>query len=131
MREYEVVERVETYMKKKKFKTYREVPALDKKIDIVGVRNREIWAVEAKVKDWKRALQQAVTDRLFVDRVYVALWHEFAGRADEEIYGKFGIGIMSVDGSVEIIKPAKKSKIAHASLVKKLTDGLRGENGKN
>ena len=40
-----------------------------------------IVAVEAKVKNWRRALQQAYRDKLFADRVYVALPEEFSAAA--------------------------------------------------
>jgi hypothetical protein len=44
-----------------------------------------IIAVEAKLKNWRQAIQQAYRDRLFADRVYVALPSEHASSAIENI----------------------------------------------
>jgi hypothetical protein len=57
-----------------------------------------IVAVEAKVIDWKRALQQAARNRLFANLSYVALPQAVAGRPSlyTEARG-LGIGVIAVD----------------------------------
>jgi hypothetical protein len=44
-----------------------------------------IIAVEAKLKNWRQAIQQAYRDRLFADRVYVALPSKYASGAIDNI----------------------------------------------
>jgi len=129
LNETAIVESVETYLNEQNFKTYTEVPALTKRIDIIGIGEGEIWAVEAKVRNWKQALRQANLDRLFADRVFVALWHEHITGVNEELFDKFGIGIMTVNGTVDIIKEARKSQIMHTSLVNSITESVGNMDG--
>ena len=96
-----------------------EVPLYRSKIDIVTVNpdNKQVVAIEAKISNWYRALQQATSYSMCADRVYLALWHEFIHRVDIEILDKYGIGLLSVNGSVEEVKKAKKSKFINKELI--------------
>jgi predicted RecB family endonuclease len=126
LREEKITARVENYLSGEGFMIKREVPALTKRIDIVGIRDGEVWTVEAKVSDWRRALQQANQNRIFGERPYVALWHRHLKNIEERLFDRFGIGIMSVNGDVEIVRPAKKSKVVHSSLAGSLKRYVRG-----
>ncbi len=120
MKEKEIVTRVESYLMEKGFKTFREVPALTKRIDIVGIGHEEVWTIEAKVRDWRHALRQANQNRIFGHRPYVALCHQYLGNIDEALFDRFGIGIMGIGRDVNIVKPAKKSEVVHTSLAETL-----------
>ena len=66
-------------------------------------------AIEAKVSKWKDALQQAVRNRLFTHRSYVALPNPLAERvANEEAFKRYGMGLISVtsSGNVELLREA-------------------------
>jgi len=120
------------------YKTYAEVPMLSRKIDLVSAKPdfSEVIAIEMKVQRWKDALQQALAYRIAADRVYVAMWHKYVHRIPIELFQKFGIGILSVNGVVEEKLVAKKSNNIHSTIASDLIGCLNsqqmvlgGENG--
>jgi len=134
--EHELISTIESALNKD-YLIEKEVPMIDKFIDVVAIpRNpneKEIIAIEAKINNWKRAIQQAITYRLCADKVYVAIWHEFRHRVDENVLDDFGIGLMEVNltfpsetknlriedsqvGTIQIIKEAKLNKNIHSSI---------------
>lgn len=119
IKETEIVNRVNQYLKNNGFSYKNEVKFLERKIDIVGVKNRKVVAIEAKVKDWKKALQQAITCKLCSHYVYVAFWHQCLPQ-NMFVFEKYGIGVMSVNGFVKIIKKAKKSDMIHKALINEM-----------
>lgn len=128
--EKEIYPQIESYLENEGFDYFREVQFLNRHIDLVCVNGEKIIAIEVKIKDWKRALQQALTCRLCVHEVYVAMWHEFAHRVPVELFGEYGIGLMSVDGTVNMVKKAGKSSIIHSSMLTKLLTTVKeGSNG--
>jgi len=64
-----------------------EVRITSNRVDVVYFEKKGsseigfIAAVEAKLHDWRRALQQAHRNKLFADRVYVALPAQFSSAA--------------------------------------------------
>ena len=63
-----------------------EVRITTNRVDIVYFERKNceiktIMAVEAKLKDWRRALQQAHRDKLFAERTYVALPEKYSAPA--------------------------------------------------
>lgn len=83
-----------------------------REIDLVCLEKckcSEVVAVEVKVKDWKRALRQSFKRLFYVDRCYIALSASYVERIDLDMIGKYGIGLISVDGKAEIIMKARKS----------------------
>ena len=97
-----------------------EVPFYRSKIDFVSVnpKNKEVIAIEAKISNWYRAIQQATSYTLCSNKVYLAMWYEFAHRVNTDVLDRYGIGLMSVNGTVDIIHKAKKSKDANKELIK-------------
>lgn len=65
---------------------------------------KRIVAVEAKIHDWRRALQQAVANTWFASHSYVLMpagrWHA-ALRQDA---GRLGIGVMIYDGKRTVVR---------------------------
>jgi len=91
---------VKHFSKADSFSIYREVAFLNKRIDIILVNKRtnEIWAVEAKISWWRKAIEQAKLTLLGVDKAYIALpMAKVDGlrRYREEIEG-LGIGFFGV-----------------------------------
>ncbi|MHA1363290.1 MAG: hypothetical protein ACTSP1_12290 [Candidatus Freyarchaeota archaeon] len=117
--EGEIVLKVKSYFQNQKYSVYSEVPMLSRHIDLVCVKPnfKEIVAIEAKVKDWKKALKQAKTYRLCAHKVYVALWYEYIHRAKSELFDSFGVGLLKVNDQVEEVQSPHRSKIIHPDLM--------------
>jgi hypothetical protein len=118
VRESLIKDRVTTHLNTKHFKVLEEVPFLDKRIDVLGYssKRRRIIAVEAKVANWQKALEQALTYRLVAEEVYVALWHDNIRRIELDQFKAFGIGVMDVNCRVMTLLDPSKSSIIHRSL---------------
>lgn len=72
----------------------------------------EVVTVEAKVTDWQSALQQAIRNRIFAHRSYVALPEPVATRvANAAGFVLHGVGVLAVSdsGSVEIRRAARRN----------------------
>jgi hypothetical protein len=82
-----------------------EVKVTANRVDVVYFEKKNnseigsIIAIEAKLHDWRRALQQAHRNKLFADRVYVALPARFSSAAITNIaeFRRVGIGLIVVD----------------------------------
>ncbi len=129
--EKEIYPQIESYLRKEGFDYFKEVQFLTRHIDVIGINRKKIIAIEVKIKDWKRALQQVLTCRLCAHEVYVAMWHEFAHRVPVELFKNYGIGLMSVDGTVNVVTKAKKSLIIHDSMLKNLLTMLKENKNEN
>lgn len=70
----------------------------------------EIVAVEAKVTNWKRAIDQAARNRIFAHRSFVALPDRVAQRVRlEPIFRQLGIGLLSV-GDKNAVSVLRRSR---------------------
>lgn len=92
----------------------REVSHYDKRIDVVTYcpTVRELTAIEAKSKDWQRAIQQAMLNLTATDYSYIAIWSEAAHRVSRSMLNEFGIGLIVVGtswGAVERVVEARRS----------------------
>jgi hypothetical protein len=122
IKETRIVEKLIHYCYDKNLRYSVEVPFFLSKIDLVSInpKNGEVIAVEAKVSNWARAIQQATSYTLCANRVYLALWHEYAHRVDTQILDRYGIGLMSVNGNVEVVHEARKSNYANKEMINKV-----------
>lgn len=118
---------IELYFRSRGYQTFREVPLLTRRIDFLGVNHSHVAAVELKVKNWQKALQQALSYRLCANKVYVALSNAFVHRVNEEVFKHYGIGILSVDRDVYLILEASDSQVVHSSLLGTILKYLRRE----
>lgn len=118
---------LEEYLVSNGFQTFREVPLLSRRIDLLGVNDSEIVAVELKVRDWRRALQQALSNRLCADRVYIALLNKYVHRVDVMWFRRFGVGVFAVDRDVHLILEAPYSKVIHPSLRRRVLSYVYNE----
>jgi hypothetical protein len=96
----------------------REVPHYEKRIDVVAYLSDAdfVEGIEAKSRDWPRAVQQAMLNLTAVDFSYVALWTETAHRVDRNVLEEFGIGLIAVGtrwGDVEILVEARRSELTN------------------
>ena len=72
-----------------------DLAALDKKGNLIGV--------EFKLSDWKRALNQALTNRLSFDYIYVCVPRKRTVERFKAEAKRVGIGIMVVDPTTGVI----------------------------
>jgi hypothetical protein len=109
---------------KEKYLKSEQVPLITKKIDLVlfEISSREIIAIEMKVSNWKRALQQAIYYKLCADRTYVALWHEYIHRVNQRIFKEEGIGLLEVNGRITKKIDAKRSDLIQKSLKERIEE---------
>lgn len=124
---------LQNYYENKECTVFSEVPMLSRKIDLVSVNSdlSEIIAVEIKVNKWKNALQQALAYRIAADKVYVAIWYEYIHRVPIDLFNKFGIGLLSVNGVVEKKLEAQKSRNKHPKIALELKSNMLNLNNSN
>jgi hypothetical protein len=96
----------------------REVPHYEKRIDVVTYLSDTdfVEGIEAKCRDWYRAVQQAMLNLTAVDFSYVALWTETAHLVDRNLLEEFGIGLIAVGtrwGDVEFLVEARRSELTN------------------
>jgi hypothetical protein len=73
---------------------YEGVPCLSRCIDLVVLLNDDLVAIEFKLKDWKRALDQARDHRLAVDRAYVCLPPRKVSAEMEQAFVEAEVGLL-------------------------------------
>jgi hypothetical protein len=65
--------------------------------------------IEAKLRDWKRVISQAVLNRLCYDRSYLAMWSSVISEAVIEEASRFGIGVIALDADgIEVLLDAQR-----------------------
>lgn len=132
MHEKEMQNHISDYYKKQGFNVFKEIPFLEKRIDLLCVNKDQILSIELKIKDWKRVLWQAYINQLFTTKSYVCIWHKTLNCIDKNEFAKFGIGIISMDEKSNFITilEAKKSKYMYSELLEKLKEklGIKREN---
>ena len=75
-----------------------ELPFYEYRIDLYGfsAHKDSTIAVELKLTDWRRALEQALLYQLCSDYVYIAMPERSTGKVDTEELRNQGIGLISV-----------------------------------
>ena len=113
-------------------KVVSELRFFDRGIDVYGVmptRPKKTYAVELKLTDWPRALQQAAVYQLCADFCYIAVPKRSIANLDFKPFRETGIGILSVrpDGSVGIIMEPIQSTEVRVDYVAALTKRVQVE----
>lgn len=109
--EASLLEPVSRYLRRRGFcRQQPELPFYEYRIDLCAVRRRgkKIAAVELKIDDWRRALQQALIYQLCCDWTWIAMPAENTGRVDASLLAAHGIGLLAVSSSGrcrELISP--------------------------
>ena len=75
----------------------------------------ELWAFELKLRDWRRALYQALQCRSFAHRAYVVFPSDREGfiRSKTDTLRALGVGALSYDPKVQRIRvlvPSRKAR---------------------
>ncbi len=112
MYEQEMVEKVYNHLKDEGKSVVLEVPFMQQSIDLVYEDGEKLVAIEFKLKNWKRALEQANSHFLGTDEVYICIPKPKKGTTQVllDAIQKTHIGLMFYDETyesfVEVIKPA-------------------------
>lgn len=99
---------------KREYRRFKEVPLGRKRIDVWCVCRTEEETevcVELKIKDWRRALWQAIINFQMASQSYIALWHRYVQRAEKEaeLLRQYGVGLISVGPrSAKIVIPSEE-----------------------
>ncbi len=129
--EQNLVDRIEVMFRRGGYEVQREVQLLTRYIDLVAraPESGTVLAVEAKVRNWREGLRQAIVYRLAADQVFLAVSTRFVHRVNHDLLSSFGIGLIAVDGQAEIVMPAEGSEVIHKSLQDELISEItsRGE----
>lgn len=102
-----------------------------KRIDMLFRRkidSQEIIAVELKLKDWKRAIWQAISNRQVATYSYVALPSKRAKVVDQQLMVSLGLGLIVTDPTDEarIALPAKRSRHINNRIAREMSTLLIG-----
>ncbi|MES9784999.1 hypothetical protein ABWK43_29830 [Bacillus thuringiensis] len=71
--EQQLVETSEMILNKKGFQTFKEVPLFSSSIDMIVIKDQTINAIEFKLRNWKKAVQQVLRHSICVDYMYVCV----------------------------------------------------------
>lgn len=91
---------VATYIRRKGFRWQGpEIQFYEYRIDLYAYsRSRQLTiAVELKLYNWQRAINQAIIYQLCADLVYIAVPKTTAERIDKSILDQYGIGLITID----------------------------------
>ncbi len=102
------------------YKCFQEVRLYNRIIDLLLIgrsNDSPRIAMEFKLKDWKKALQQATSYQLVADYVYIVMYQKNEKLINNDLIRKNGIGLIIANSRrFEIkIKP-KKNKISDNNL---------------
>lgn len=99
------------YFLKQDYSIEVEVPIYRNRIDLVAFNNEHMIAVELKLKDWKRALRQAIYYQLGADLTYIAMpfyqalkVYRRTGQLESKGVGLYGV-LLDRGEVRELIKP--------------------------
>ena len=113
----------------------REVQHYEKRIDVVVVCAglNQLWAIEAKVSDWKRAVRQAVVNLAVAERSYIAMYRQNAHRVPWGYLHQRRIGLIEVGtrwGDVAVTQPAESSVYVNHLANVRMRAAVEAEHGK-
>lgn len=96
----------------------REVPFFAHRIDLYGYSpaTDSLLAVELKLRNWRRAFQQALVYQLCSDYVYIALPDTVVGRVERNWLQEYGVGLLSISEDVCLEElPAAPSSVLNSA----------------
>ncbi len=128
-RESELGDPVERLFTQDSYSVCYEVPFGLKRIDLFFWRRKgcpEIVAVELKLKDWRRAVWQAVHNRQIATVSYIALPVRSIRTVDARILRCLGLGLIGVErNDATIFLQAKRSQVFNAMMADRILRHIR------
>lgn len=114
MFEEQMGDQIASFIKKKGYKVFPQIPLFLGKIDFVGINvDSECLIIESKVNKWKKALKQALKYGYGAERAYVALPTPTARnieRKHRKMFENYKIGLIEVSEEVNILISCKIKK---------------------
>jgi hypothetical protein len=98
-KESQLLKPVERFARGKGFSLQRvELPFYEYRIDLYGFSRKHdaTVAIELKLSDWRRAIEQTMLYQLCADFVYIAMPYKSASRVDAAQLVLHGIGLIAV-----------------------------------
>ena len=98
-KESELLEPVAKFAKRKGFRLQSfELPFYEYRIDLYGFsqKNDSTVAIELKLNDWRRALEQSLLYQLCADLVYIAMPETSVERVSIDLLRRNGVGLIAV-----------------------------------
>lgn len=92
--ENNLISNVVKFLKSAGYKTRLEVSSLGQSIDIVCSRGRWVTAIEGKMKDWRRALDQCKSHQIIADYIVIAWGGDTISKTFFETSKFLGYGII-------------------------------------
>lgn len=112
--ETDLVDCVTKFLEKRKYKVYIEAPNMGQNMDIIALKGRWKTAIEAKLHNWRRGLEQCEAHEIVVDFIYIAISTvKISETLRENAYNK-GYGIIHCNpysGECSINLEAKKNNM--------------------
>lgn len=95
--------------------TVAEVPWLGKHIDLLFASQSllSLYAVEAKLRDWRKAFKQAALNQIAAQRSYIAVPSKLAVRLVERernLFLRYDVGLIGVSETASILLPATRNE---------------------
>jgi hypothetical protein len=118
-KEAALLQPVERFARVKGFSLQKvELPFYEYRIDLYGfsLKKDATVAIELKLNDWRRALEQAMLYQLCADLVYIAMPARATRRVDHAQLRSHGVGLIAVleTGRCScVLQAAKHSEVRH------------------
>jgi hypothetical protein len=129
--ETDLVAKLSKFLEVDGYSTLREVPNMGQSVDIVGVKDKCITLMEAKMDNWRRALQQCKAHELVADYICIGLARKTSPPKLDEIANETGLGIVLCDKESGIcewhIRPKRNRQIWEPQR-KRLENNLKENN---
>jgi hypothetical protein len=120
---------VERLFMQDRYSVGHEVPFGLKRIDLLFWKRKqdpEIVAVELKLKDWRRAVWQAIQNRQIAKLSYIALPVSSMRPVDDRVLRSVGLGLIGVEGDgATIFLQAKRSQVFNAVVAARILKRIR------
>ena len=119
---------VRKYLHEKEVEFVTEPYLFSIPIDILGVRDGEVFAVELKTKNFKKGIAQADRNRSFADYSYLSVWEK---RVTEGLISRIEekeVGLLSIGERVKCLSPPNKNQPSdHAKIraMEEVIDNVR------
>jgi hypothetical protein len=107
----------------------RQCRVYERSIDVLVSTGEELWAIEAKLADWRRAIAQAEVNLAAAHRSFIAIHRPNVHRVDPAVLERKGIGLISVGsqpGECEILRDARPSPFLNRLMAERLLARLEG-----
>lgn len=92
--EYDLVQKVVSFLSNDGYNVFLEIPTLGRSADIIAKKNRWITAIEAKMYDSKKVIEQCQVHDLLADFICIAWGGGKVNKKIQELANKKGYGII-------------------------------------